>query len=211
MTYEYQPVTRQQSFGGFGTDSVQAPDRVAPYPRLTMNVAGIGTVCYQGMPRTDLPPDSLPYALEIHPIGTTFICTCNGLRPAVSLCPQEVHQGASPLDPWRREKCNQWVAAQTLKNNELLTTVSFRKQLAKQAMDLVGVPGWRRWFAGPAEFTTVLREKEIRERPIKIVAPMILLASGVYLIWRYASSKKSKTAPVKSKALVTTGKAQTAK
>jgi len=164
-----------------------------------MSVAGIGAVCYQGMPRTDINPESLPYTVEVHPVGTMFVCQCN-VRPAVVSCPQEVHQGASTSDPWRREKCNQWVEAKVLENTELLSTVPFREQLAKQAMDLVGVPGWRRWFAGPAEFTTVLREKEARERPIKIVAPIILLASGGYLFWRYATSKgwmkkKTKTEP----------------
>jgi hypothetical protein len=200
MTYEYQSISPYSGLRGMGVDRVSAPNRVSPYPRVTTTVSGITAVCYQGMSRTDINPAALPYSIEVNPIGTTLICQCN-VRPAVVSCPQEVHQGANAADPWRREKCNQWVEEKVLENTELLSTEAFREQLAKQAMDLVGVPGWRRWFAGPAEFTTVLREKEDRARPIKIVAPMILLASGGYLFWRYATSKgwlksKKKTEPV---------------
>jgi hypothetical protein len=180
------------------------PTDYYPFARIIVNFNNIfedvllHCVCYENMPREEITDIRLsseqldfignPYTLEVHPIGHSYVCDC---RTKITGCPESVHRGADPRDPWRQRQCADWEERINKEIADTLSTKNFRKVLAQRVFKTSGLQSWRGTFLPPAEFTQVLIEREVRAKPYKVIAPLVIAVAGSVIAWQIIRKKES--------------------
>ena len=174
---------------GFGADTYRAASSttssLTPYAIARTNVQNIAVHCYENMPREQILATQVPYTMELSVPGRNFTCIGNPSQE----CPESVHRGTDPKDPWRQRQCAAWRQTWERQAADIIASQGFRDQVTENILNAAGVTGWRRWFTQGAEFVQVLDEKERRERAIKITAFVALAAGAGGILWTFLKKK----------------------
>lgn len=160
--------------------------RVAPWPSVHTRVQNIRVKCYHNAPREEVLREMVPYTMEISTPGNNFICIGNPIQE----CPESVHRGTDPKDPWRQRQCAAWRQTWERQAADIIASQDFRDQVTENILNIAGIPAWQRALAKPAEFIQVLEEREGRERAIKIASILALAAGGGVILWSYLKGRK---------------------
>ena len=189
--YEYKPA----ALGGTtirhekGTYFLPGETTAFQWPLVTTEHNNISCRCYQNAPREEILRWMVPKAMEIHVPGDVFVCNCTPQTGALD-CPEEVHQGTDPKDPWRQRRCQEWRENWEVEAANIIGSEEFRDAITENVLDIAGITGWKRLLANSAEFVQVLEEREKRGRAIKIAGGAVLALSAGVLTWRYLKKRK---------------------
>lgn len=164
---------------------------LSPWPKVETEIDNIKCMCYQNAPREEILSRSVPFVMEIHTPNNAFVCACEP-RIGARDCPEEIHGGADPKDPWRHRRCADWRESRVSQAAEILSTPEFRERLTENVLDIAGITGLERTRAKDAEFMLLVVEREKRARAIKIAGGVVLLASAGVLSLRYFVKKAKK-------------------
>lgn len=170
---------------------------LAQWPKVETEVDNVFCGCYQNAPREEILRRAIPYTMEIQTPNNTFVCWCEPRTSNLTLaCPESVHQGTDPRDPWRIRRCTEWREQYEAQVAEMIASPGFRDQVTENVLDIAGITGLERMRTKSAEFILVIAEREKRARALKIAGGVVLLASAGILSLRYfvKRSKKAKKA-----------------
>lgn len=199
-----------RSWSGLGEEVPPAPDEDIPTPvfhtitgpegtfdRVSLKIMGPAGLlndcaCYRNFPREIVAPMARPWSLEFDTgvLGDRFSCQCN----VVTQCPPSMRP--IPGSPEYREKkktCDAYrVNVKTMKAaaEHDIEDEGFRQEVAQRIARAAGVPGWRMRFTGPAEFLTVVEERERRSRGIWVLSTLTIAAGGGLLLWKYFRGRR---------------------
>jgi len=177
-------------FGALGDRYIPArpTSRIAPWAAVETTVQNIRVKCYQNAPREEVLREMVPYTMEISVPGNNFICLGNPIQE----CPESVHRGTDPKDPWRQRQCAAWRQTWERQAADIIASQDFRNQVTENVLNIAGISAWQRVLAKPAEFLQVVEERERRERSIKILSVLAFAAGGGVILWTYLRSRKEK-------------------
>jgi len=163
-----------------------------PWGVAQVGLRGINCRFYHNSPRELVEGMSLPYTMEISLPGHNFIGSCS---PDLN-CPTEVHQNTSVKDPWRARRCSEWAVGIPERTAATVADPDFRANLTERVLDVAGIDASARSRVKPAEFLEVVVEREVRERPIKVMATLGIIGSVGILTFLYVRkyAKKRKAA-----------------
>jgi hypothetical protein len=169
---------------------------LAQWPKVETEIDNIFCGCYQNSPREEILRRTIPYDMEIHTPNNTFVCWCEPKTSNLALaCPESVHQGTDPRDPWRIRRCTEWREQWEAQAAEMIATPEFRDRLTENVLDIAGITGLERMRAKNAEFILVITEREKRARALMIAGGAVVLVSAGILSLRYfAKRSKAKRA-----------------
>lgn len=176
--------------------SVPSARHPVPWGVAKVGLRNIDCTFYQNSPRELVVQMSKPYTMEISTPRDHFIGFCH---PNVA-CPEEIHQGASVRDPWRGRQCAAWKQQWEQQAAGIIADEEFRKNVTERVLDVAGITGTDRYRVKPAEFLEVVQERETRERPVKLIAFIVLAASGGILTFGYVRKLVKRRAAKKAAA-----------
>jgi hypothetical protein len=148
--------------------------------------------CYRNLPREARAGVVRPWSLEFDtgPLGDVFACQCN----VITRCPPSMQPiPYSPNYAAKKKECDAYVATAKTKKAAAQRDIEdegFRQEVAQQIARAAGVPAWRMRLTGPAEFTTVLEERERRGRGIWILSTLTIAAGGGLLLWKHLRDRR---------------------
>lgn len=161
----------------------------APWAVAEVGLRNINCRFYQDAPRELVLSGSMPYTMEISVPGHNFIGSCHPRQE----CPEEIHQGADPKDPWRIRQCKEWRDQWNQEAANIIADPGFRANITERVLDVAGIQRAGRLLTDQAEFLEVVQEREAREKPIKLLAFIFLAGAGGILTFnavrKYANNR----------------------
>ena len=169
---------------------------LSPWPKVETEIDNIKCGCYQNAPREEILRRATPYTMEIQTPNNVFVCWCEPKIGNIN-CPESVHGGADPHDPWRIRRCKEWEAGWEVQAAEMVASPEFRARVTENVLDIAGITGLERIRAKDAEFILLIAEREKRARALKIAGgAVVLVSAGIlslrYFVKRAAKAKKAK-------------------
>ena len=170
------------------------PSEKYPYPWGVAEVGLRDIKCkfYHNSPRELVANMSFPYVMEIRAGDHHFIGNCN---PNM-MCPASVHQNAPARDPFRERRCAEWKEGRQEEAARIIADPEFRANITERVLNIAGIAPTL--GVKPAEFLEVVIEQEARERPIKTLATIGLIASAGILTFVYVRKWAKKRQAKKS-------------
>jgi len=194
----YIPAKNVDPATGQPTISAKYP---VPWAVAEVGLRNIRCRFYQDAPRELVLTGSMPYTMEISVPGHNFIGACHPRQD----CPEEIHQGAHPRDPWRISRCSAWKEQWDQEAATIIADPEFRANITERVLDVAGIQGAGRLLTKQAEFLEVVQQREAREAPIKLFAFIFLAGAGGILTFnavrKYVKKRAARKAAEKAEEL----------